>query len=101
MKRVNGMVKPYLSLVFGSLLFLIYLNALSGTGGNLAIGIVGVLLSAYYIGIGLSTALIKKKLPAIFETLSLTLYPVFYFVVTLVIPFSMVIVGWWVGSMGR
>lgn len=24
-----------------------------------------------------------------------------YFVVTLVIPFSMVIVGWWVGSMGR
>ena len=25
----------------------------------------------------------------------------FYFVVTLVIPFSMVIVGWWVGSMGR
>ncbi len=25
----------------------------------------------------------------------------FYVVVTLVIPFSMVIVGWWVGSMGR
>ena len=25
----------------------------------------------------------------------------FYFLVTLVIPFGMVIVGWWIGSMGR
>lgn len=84
MKKVGLLIKPYLCIIFGALLFLIYLNLLAGEGSALALGIVGVVLSAIYLGIGIVEVLLGDKLnktaKLVFDVCVISLFPLFMFV---------------------
>ena len=84
MKKVGLLIKPYLCIIFGALLFLIYLNLLAGEGSALALGIIGVVLSAIYLGIGIVEVLLGDKLnktaKLVFDVCVISLFPLFMFV---------------------
>ena len=88
MKKLSELIKPYLSIVFGALLFLVFLNDLRGEGGQLALGIVGVVLAVYYLAAGILGIILGDKLPKvvrmIFEIASVSAFPVLMFVEELI-----------------
>lgn len=83
------LVKPFLSLILGVLMFLYYLNSLSGSGIILASGIIGVILGSYYICVGVLNIVVGSKLPVgvrtAFDILSVSLFPAFMFYAFLII----------------
>ena len=84
MKKVMDLVKPFLSLIFGALLFLYFLNFLSYTGEALAMGVIAVTFACYYLAAGILGIVLGEKMPAglknVFNILSVSLYPSFMFV---------------------
>lgn len=84
MKKIGDFLKPNILIIFGALLLLNFLNYLSLNGAGLAIGIVAVILSAYYLAVGILGILIGSKfspqLKKIFEVLSVSLFGVFMFI---------------------
>ena len=88
MKRISDLLKPFLSIIFGALLFLCHFNWLMAEGGYLALGIIAVLFAAYFITVGLLGTLLGEKMPnktrSILETIGIALYPVFFAVLFLV-----------------
>ena len=89
MKKVTEFLRPNILIVLGALLFLYYLNYLSYEGAALAIGIIAVILSAYYLAIGIVGVLLSNKLnqlvKKIFEVVSVSLFGAFMFTVTLIL----------------
>lgn len=89
MKKVTDFLRPNILIVLGALLFLYYLNYLSYEGSALAIGIIAVVLSAYYLAIGIVGVLLSNKLnqlvKKIFEVVSVSLFGAFMFTVTLIL----------------
>ncbi len=89
MNKIRNFIKPYVLLVFGALLFLFYLNWLSLDGILLAIGIIAVVVSGYYLAMGvLSVVLIEKLNPQLKQILNLvniSLFPLFIFIRILLI----------------
>ena len=86
MKRLKDILNPFLSIIFGALLLLYYLNLLQGTGKTLAIGIVATILAAYYLTIGILSVVLKGKLDMkIFNIINVVAYPLFLFVSRLLI----------------
>ena len=83
MKKLSELIKPYLSIVFGALLFLVFLNDLRGEGGQLALGIIGVVLAVYYLAAGILGIILGDKLPKvvkmIFEIASVSAFPALMF----------------------
>ena len=65
MKKVQEFIKPFLTLVFGALFLLVYMNYLAAEEGYLAIGIIGVTFASVYIGAGVVELILGEKLPAI------------------------------------
>ena len=49
MKKIKELVKPFIFIIFGALLFLYYFNGLSGEGAGLAISIIAIVLAAYFL----------------------------------------------------
>lgn len=84
MKKVMDLVKPYLSLIFGVLFFLLYLNYLRADGEVFAIGLVAVIISSYYLCVGILGIVLGNKMPEglkkVFGILSVSLFPAFMFV---------------------
>lgn len=84
MKKIGDFLKPNILIIFGALLLLNFLNYLSLNGAGLAIGIIAVILSAYYLAVGILGILIGNKfspqLKKIFEVLSVSLFGVFMFI---------------------
>ena len=84
MKKVSEYLKPNILIVFGALLFLYYLNFLSYRGAGLALGIMAVILSVYYLTIGILFVLIGNKfspsVEKIFSVISVSLFAIFMFV---------------------
>ena len=84
MKKIGDIIKPFVSIIFGALLFLIYLNYLSLQGSGLALGIMGVILAAYYLTIGIIGIVLGNKfdkgVKKIFDLVSIVLFPTFMFV---------------------
>lgn len=84
MKKVTDFIKPNILIVFGALMLLYYMNWLQDQGAGLAIGIVAMVLSAYYLAVGIIQVLMGDKLSnslkKVFEVLSVCLYAVFMFV---------------------
>ncbi len=84
MKKISEIIKPYLTLILGALLFLVYLNWLSYKGEALAIGIIAVIISVYYLAVGIVGIVVGDKLPIgakkAFDIASICLFPVFMFV---------------------
>ena len=84
MKKVSDYVKPNILIIFGALLFLYYLNFLSYRGAGLALGIIAIVFSAYYLVIGVALVLMGNKLaPSVEKVLgvvSTSLFIIFMFV---------------------
>ena len=81
MKKIQVVAKPFLSIVFGALLLLTYLNWLSLDGGALVIGIFALLMSLYYLGAGITEAVAGDKLPQkakkVFDIINISLFSAF------------------------
>lgn len=81
MKKIQVVVKPFLSIVFGALLLLTYLNWLSSGGGALVIGVIALLMSLYYLGAGITEAVTGDKLSPkakkVFDILNISLFSAF------------------------
>lgn len=81
MKKIQEVAKPFLSIAFGSLLLLTYLNCLSLNGGALAIGIFALLMSLYYLGAGITEAVAGEKLSPkakkVFDIINISLFSTF------------------------
>lgn len=84
MKRVLELIKPFLLIIFGALLLLTYLNNLQGQDAALAMGIVGLIIAVYYLGLGIVRMILGDKLPKsltrILDLVAVALFPVFLFV---------------------
>ena len=84
MKKIGDFLKPNMFIIFGALLLLYFLNYLSLNGASLAIGIFAVILSTYYLVVGILGILIGNKfspqLKKIFEVLSASLFGAFMFI---------------------
>lgn len=84
MKKIGDFLKPNMFIIFGALLLLYFLNYLSLNGASLAIGIIAVILSTYYLVVGILGILIGNKfspqLKKIFEVLSVSLFGAFMFI---------------------
>ncbi len=84
MKKIKDLIKPYLSLIFGVLFFLLYLNWLRADGKVFAIGLVAVIISSYYLCAGILGIVLGEKMPAglkkVLNILSVSLFPTFMFV---------------------
>lgn len=91
MKKISELLKPYLLVIFGALLFLFHFNWLDGQGAYLALGIIAVILAAYFLVIGiLSVALGErhsKKLKSLLKLIGTSVYALFlgaYFLILLI-----------------
>ena len=92
MKRLSDLLKPFLSVIFGALLFLVYFNWLGFNGWPLALGIVAVSLAVFYITVGLLGSLLGEKFPKkskdILDAIGVVAFPTFlgvYFLVSLIL----------------
>lgn len=87
MKRLQEVIKPFLSIIFGALLLLYYMNWMQGNGMYLAMGIIAVVLATYYLGVGVVGLVVGNKLPPslkkVFDLCSLIIFPTFIFIVFL------------------
>ena len=82
MNKIIELIKPYLSIVFGFLLFLYYFNYLQYSGILLAIGIIAVFISLYYLVHGILNFFLDDKMKNgkdILNLVSLSLFPLFIF----------------------
>lgn len=87
MKKIGQIVKPYISIVLGALLFLYYLNFLRFRGAALAIGIIATILAAYYLVAGILGALMGEKLgkaKGALDIISVVAFPLFWFTYLLI-----------------
>ena len=88
MKKIVDMLRPFLSIICGVLILLYYLNYLSFQGATLAVGIIAVILSAFYICTGVVAFLLGDKVDAkvrgVLDVCTISLYPLFYFVIYLI-----------------
>ena len=89
MKRLHEILKPFLAIILGALLLLRYLNFLQGQGATLAIGIVAMVLAAFYLGVGVVGFTLNNKLPGpakkVFEVGAVVAFPLFMFVFFLLV----------------
>ena len=80
-EKIQEVAKPFLPIVFGSLLLRTYLNWLSLNGGALVIGIFALLMSLYYLGAGITEAVAGEKLSAkakkVFGIINISLFSAF------------------------
>ena len=86
MKKISDLIRPFLGIVFGALLMLVYLNYLvEGMPAEyLALGIIAVTIASYYLVSAILTFVLGDKLPValknIFNVLSVVLFPTLMFV---------------------
>ena len=87
MKKIQELIKPVLMIIFGALLLLFYMNFINQDAqpGYSALGIIGVIIAAYYLTIGILNLIIGKKLGKIFDILNIDLFAVLMFTQFLII----------------
>ena len=62
MKKVSELIKPYITIIFGALLLLIYLNYLSFKEMALAIGIIAVVIASFSLVGGILFVVMGDKM---------------------------------------
>ena len=84
MGKLFNSSKPFILIVFGSLLFLSYLNwFLTNDIQTIIIAVFAVVIAAYYITHGVLEIVLKDKLGKaknILEIISIVLFPIFFFI---------------------
>jgi len=86
--KVTDILKPNILIIFGALLLLFYMDWLSFGGAELAIGIIGVICSVYYLIVGILSIVMGGKLSqsvkTVLDVISVVLFTVFMFVFFLI-----------------
>lgn len=84
MKKITDYIKPNILIIFGALLLIINLDALSAKGASLALGIVAIIMAAYYLVVGILMVLMGNKFSSstqkLFETISISFFALYMFV---------------------
>lgn len=83
MKKSIDFLKQSVLIILGALLFIYYLNYLSGEGLSLGIGIVAIVVSAFYLVVGIVLMIAGNIAPSIqktFNTIAVALFAIFMFV---------------------
>lgn len=84
MKKIGDLIRPFTTILFGALLLFNYLNYLQYQGAALVQGIFALIISIYYIAIGVLNIILGEKFPSnakrIFDLISIALFPVFVFI---------------------
>ena len=87
MKKIQDMIKPVIMIIFGALLLLLYMNYINANlaGGYIALGVIGVVIAAYYLTIGILNLIIGNKLGKVFDILNVDLFAVLMFTQFLIV----------------
>ena len=84
MRKFTDFFKLNILIILGALLLIVNLDALSAAGATLALGIVAILISVYYLIVGILLVIMGNKFSAtsqkVFETLSVSLFAIYMFV---------------------
>ncbi len=87
MTKLKQILTPLFAITLGALILLTYMNSLNGQGSVLAIGIIGVIFSVYYLAYGIITLVVPDKLSAGLKKglhiTAIVLYPLFMFAIIL------------------
>lgn len=93
MKKIYEKIKPFFSVILGALLLLSYLFYVQRDGSALALGIVSIVVAAFYIGYGVVAIILGDKLPAllkkILDVVVFCLFPAFMFTEFLIITINL------------
>lgn len=103
MKKIKELVKPFIFIIFGALLFLCYFNGLNGEGAGLAISIIGIVLAAYFLAVGILSVVLGDKLGKVKGLLNLigvATYPIFFAVVELITLINLADIEGYLGPTG-
>lgn len=89
MKKFIDTIRPFLSIIFGALLLLYFLNYLSSPlGEEVAIGIISTIVAAYYLAVGIVSILagnaLNKNAKEVLDIVAIGIFPVFLFVYHLI-----------------
>ncbi|MBO4252136.1 MAG: hypothetical protein J5911_05720 [Clostridia bacterium] len=84
MKKITDYIKPNILIIFGALLLVMNLDALSATGAGLALGIVAIIMSVYYLFVGILLVLMGNKLSPsihkILDAITISFFALYMFV---------------------
>ena len=84
MKKLTDFFKPNVLIIFGALLFIYFLNYLSYGGAGTALGIIAIVMAAYYLFVGIVSVLMNNKFTAqaqkLIEVISVSFFVLFMFV---------------------
>ena len=86
MKKIKELLKPFISIIFGALLLLFFFNYLGVGGPLLAIGIVAVVLSVYFLVVGILSVVLGDKLgkaKGVLKLVGVATFPLFMGVIFL------------------
>lgn len=87
MKKYGSILQAILPTIIGAFMLLLYMNLLNGQGALLALGIIGVIVAAYYLVSGITGALLSKNkgnLGGLLKKGNVVIFPIFMFVVFLI-----------------
>ena len=96
MKKLQDIIRPFLAIILGALLFLVYLNYLQAQlpeqATMLAIGIVAVIFAAFYVAIGILNIVLGFKIQGtvkkVLDVCCVAMFPVLMFVSFLITAIS-------------
>ena len=103
MKKIKELVKPFIFIIFGALLFLYYFNGLSSEGAGLAISIIAIVLAAYFLTVGILSVVLGEKLgktKGLLNLIGVATYPIFFAVVELITLINLADVEGFLGPTG-
>ena len=81
MKQYSSIIKAFLPTVIGAFMLLLYMNLLGSRGAALALGIIGVIVAAYYLAYGIFLALApESNIRVILQRGNVIALPTFMFV---------------------
>ena len=87
MKKIKELLKPFIFIIFGALLFLCYFNGLGSEGAGLAISIIAIILAAYFLTVGILSVVLGDKLgkaKGLLNLIGVATYPILFGVIELI-----------------
>ena len=103
MKKIKELVKPFIFIIFGALLFLYYFNGLSSEGAGLAISIIAIVLAAYFLAVGILSVVLGDKLgkaKGLLNLIGVATFPIFFAVVELITLINLAEIDGFLGPTG-
>lgn len=103
MKKIKELLKPFIFIIFGALLFLCYFNGLGGEGAGLAISIIAIILAAYFLTVGILSVVLGEKLGktrGLLNLIGVATFPLFLGVIELITLINLAEIDGYLGPTG-